>query len=444
MSESIPQYAALDDWIAREAISFSVDSPETFNAAVDRMFGSLGEKVELLGLGEPLHGGEEILILRNRLFERLVEKHGYTAIAIESSFPRGHLVNEYVNGRGPDSYEALREAGYSHGFGRLETTRELVEWMRDYNADPSRSVKLRFYGFDSPTEMTTSDSPRRLLQFALDYLGSLDPEAAQALRESIENLLGPDADWENPAAAFDPAKSIGLSPAAKELRIATEELISEFKVRRPGWVASSDRDRYLEALQHALVARQLLNYHAELARDSSDRIARLLGLRDAMMADNLAYMVNRERGRGKVFAFAHNSHLQRGLARWQWGPNLMTWWPAGAHLKEMLGSVYAVIGTGVGESDKNGINPPEPGTLEARLTAAPGPVRFVPTHQGQAFSDASILTDLPTRTGSQKNPTYFPLTPQSLADFDGLLVLDSVTYNRGGPPLEQPDAGSPS
>jgi hypothetical protein len=44
--------------------------------------------VELLGSGEALHGGEETLRFRNRLFQRLVELHGYSAIAIESSFPR--------------------------------------------------------------------------------------------------------------------------------------------------------------------------------------------------------------------------------------------------------------------------------------------------------------------------------------------------------------------
>lgn len=46
------------------------------------------DPVELLGFGEALHGGEDILIFRNRLFQRLVEVHGYSAIAIESSFPR--------------------------------------------------------------------------------------------------------------------------------------------------------------------------------------------------------------------------------------------------------------------------------------------------------------------------------------------------------------------
>ena len=100
-------HATLDDWIAREAIPFSVDSPEMFNAAADKTIASLGDSVELLGFGEALHSGEDILILRNRLFERLVAAHGYSAIAIESSFPRAQVVNEYVAGRGPASYEAV-------------------------------------------------------------------------------------------------------------------------------------------------------------------------------------------------------------------------------------------------------------------------------------------------------------------------------------------------
>ena len=103
-----------------EAIPFSVDSPETLNAAVDKMIASFGDSVELLGFGEALHGGEDILILRNWLFERLVAAHGYSAIAIESSFPLAHVVNEYVAGRGPASYEAVQDSGFSHGFGRLD------------------------------------------------------------------------------------------------------------------------------------------------------------------------------------------------------------------------------------------------------------------------------------------------------------------------------------
>ncbi len=436
MVEAPQLHPTLDDWIAREATPFSVDSSETFNAAVDKVIASLGDSVELLGFGEALHGGEDILILRNRLFQRLVEAHGYSAIAIESSFPRARVVNEYIAGRGPASYEAVQDTGFSHGFGRLDANRELVEWMRRYNADPSHRVKLQFFGFDSPTEMTVSDSPRQVLYFVLDYLASIDSASGQEHRARIDPLLGPDSNWENPAAMMDPTQSVGLSPAATALRIETEDLISELHIRRPELVTQSDASRYLEAVQYTSVARQLLDYHAILARNSGDRMVRGLGLRDAMMADNLAYMVSRERGRGKVLAFAHNSHLQRGKAQWQLGNDVLTWWPAGSHLNEMFGPCYAVIGSAVGVSDANGIGQPEAGTLEARLTAVPGPARFIPTHKGQGLPTAAIAA-LPTRSGSMKNPTYFALTPQSFTDFDWLAVLDSTAYSRGGPPLQQ-------
>ncbi len=418
-------HTTLDDWIAREAIPFSVASPTTFDAAVDEVIAALGDSVELLGFGEALHGGKDLLLLRNRLFQRLVEAHGYSAIAIESSFPRARLVNEYVAARGPASYAAVQDSGFSHGFGRLDENRELVEWMRQYNADPAHRVKLRLYGFDSPTEMTVADSPRQVLYYVLDYLAALDGAGGQARRQRIDELLGEDADWENPAAAFDPTKGVGRSPAAVQLRIATEDLIAELRVRRPELVAKGDESRYLEALQYAVVARELLNYHAWLAEAPSDRVARLLGLRDAAMADNLAYIVARERGRGKVLAFAHNGHVQRGRMRWQLGPELQVWWPAGAHLNEMFGRRYAVVGSAVGVSEANGIGRPEAGTLEALLTAAPGPGRFIPTRRGTGLPTTTIAA-LPLRSGSEKNTTYFPLTAQSLADFDWLAVLDAT------------------
>jgi len=88
----------------------------------------------------------------------------------------------------------------------------------------------------------------------------------------------------------------------------------------------------------------------------------------------------------------------------------------------------------VGESLANGIGQPETGTLENRLTAVPGPARFIPTNLGQGLPTSSIAA-LPTRSGSMKNPTYFALTAKSFTDFDWLAVLDSTAYNRGGRPL---------
>ncbi len=425
-------HATLDDWIAREAIPFAIESPETLNAAVDTLIAALNPLVQVLGFGEALHGGEEILLLRNRLFQRLVEAHGYSVIAIESSFPRARAVNEYIVGHGPTTYEAIQDIGFGQAFGQLEANRELVEWMRHRNADPSQPVTVQFYGFDIPTGTIGIASPRQVLHFVLDYLAAMDRASGQKRRERIDALLGQDADWENPAGMVDPAQALGGSSAATALRIETEDLIAELRSRGPELVAASDESRYAEALHYASVARQLLNFHAAMAR-AGDYVERL-GIRDALMADNLAYIMWRERSRGKVLVFAHNSHLKRGMADWQIGAELHRWWPAGAQLATMFGSRYAVIGSAVGVSEANGIGQPEAGTLEARLTAAPGPARFIPTHHGHGLPPAHIAA-LPPRSGSDKNPTYFALTPQSFTDFDWLAVLDATAYNRGGPPL---------
>ena len=418
-------YSTLDEWISAEAVPFAIESPVALNQAIDEALTRIGRLVRILGLGEALHGGSDFLLLRNRLFIRLVEKHGFSAIAIESSFTRGRLVDEYIAGRGPATYQDLREEGFSHGFGHIDANRELVEWMREYNSDPSHALKLHFYGFDSPTEMMGSDSPRQLLYFVLDYLDSIDQFLGQDYRKRIDPLLGQDSDWDNPDALTDPTKSIGCSANAVALRVETEDLIEELLVSRPQLVAKSSSARYQEAFHYATLSRQLLNYHAALAKASDHRTSRLLGIRDGMMAENLAYIASRERSRGRVLAFAHNRHLQRGMAEWQYLNDLYSWWPAGSHLHELLGPGYAVIGTAVGISESNGISRPEDRTLEARLIASPGPARLIPTGKGQGLP-AKEIASLSRRSGSTKNPTYFPLGPESLTDFDWLAVLDST------------------
>ena len=143
-----------------------------------------------------------------------------------------------------------------------------------------------------------------------------------------------------------------------------------------------------------------------------------------MMADNLAYMVSREHGRGKVLAFAHNSHLQRGQAQWQLGPHAEHLVAGGVARHEILGERYAVIGAGLGVSEANGIGQPEAGTLEALLTPMPGQALFIPTHGGQGLP-ATEIAALPTRSGSALNSSYMPLNAACFSEFDWLVVLPS-------------------
>ncbi len=148
-------------------------------------------------------------------------------------------INEYVFGQ-RDRSDPKVEEWFGNGFGLLGANRELVEWLRQYNSDASHSTKLHFYGFDLPLGQGGLASPSRVLDIALDYLESVDQARAKAHRDRITPLVGDLSEWERPAAMFDPAQSIGLTPKATELRIATLDLITDLRIRRPQYTGKSN------------------------------------------------------------------------------------------------------------------------------------------------------------------------------------------------------------
>src|SRR5262249_57206985 len=105
-----------------------------------------------------------------------------------------------------------------------------------------------------------------------------------------------------------------------------------------------DRIAYADALHHTELARKLLDAHAALAKPGA--YASMLGIRDLMMADNLEHFLALERGRGKVLVFAASGHLKTGMVEWRLPPEpgVKRWWPAGSHLTQSLGPLYAVLG----------------------------------------------------------------------------------------------------
>jgi erythromycin esterase-like protein len=424
--------SSIDAWIARDAIHFDLVTPGSLESATDRVIAALGPGVDLLGLGEALHGSEEILLIRNRMFQRLVEQHGYSAVVIEVTSPQARAIDDYVTGRRAASDPQV-EAWFGTGFGLLDANRELVEWLRQYNAHASATHRLHFYGFDLPLGQGGLASPSLVLDIAIDFLQSVDPARARAHRDRIAPLVGDSGAWEQPAAMFDPSQSIGLTPNATQLRIATLDLITDLRIRRPDYVARSDVLAYADALHHAELARKLLDAHAALARPGA--YATMLGIRDLIMADNLQHVLTREQGRGKVLVFAASGHLKRGLTQWRRPPgdDVKEWWPAGSQLTHALGVRYAVIGMALGQSEPNGLAPPEPGTLEASLLSAGGSL-FVPTYRGLG-SPAPHIESAPSRSGSSLNPTYYWLTPESFSDFEWLVFLDATSYPRGAPSL---------
>ncbi len=119
----------------------------------------------LLALGEPTHGEDTLLDLRNELFRQLVDQEGYDTI--ESDCMAGLAVDDYVTS-GTGTLDEVMAHGFSHGWGAFAGNRDLVRWMRAHNIRADKdgrpaSERLRFAGVDGPLEITGAASPRQAL-----------------------------------------------------------------------------------------------------------------------------------------------------------------------------------------------------------------------------------------------------------------------------------------
>jgi erythromycin esterase-like protein len=371
------------------------------------VIGLLPHRPRLLALGEPTHGEDALLGARNDLFRQLVEQEGYRTIAIESDCVMGLLVDDYVTS-GTGTLDEVMARGFSHEWGAFEGNRELVRWMRAYNATRTGSAPVRFAGFDGPLEITAAASPRQALIALHAYLTAwADPGLLPCTAEALDDLLGADDRWTDPAAMMDPARSVGQSPEAKELRLLADDLVALLDTQAPQLPAREDQDR---ARMYGRTAVGLLRYHFWMADTSPNRWARLLGVRDSMMAANLLAIADR----GPALVNAHNGHLQRDKSTMRMGGVPVEWWSAGAIVDARLGADYAFLATAVGTIRHRGVDTPSADTVEGILYALPA---------DRSVVDPRRLAAAAPVPRSSPWFGYAPLDPAQLANVDGIVFV---------------------
>jgi erythromycin esterase-like protein len=380
-------------------------------AAVMRL---LPARPRLLALGEPTHGEDLLLDVRNELFRQLVEQEGYRTIAIESDCMMGLVVDDYVTS-GTGTLDEVMERGFSHEWGAFPANRELVRWMRAYNDGRPASERLRFAGFDGPLEITGAASPRQALTALHAYLTAwADADLLPCAADTLDRLLGADDRWTNPAAMMDPSQSVGQTPEAKQLRLLADDLVTLLDAQTPQLIAASSPDDWDRARLYGRTATGLLRYHFWMADTSPSRMARLLALRDSMMAANLLAIAER----GPTLVNAHNGHLQRNKSRMRMGDLPLEWWSAGAIVSAHLGDRYAFLATALGTIRHHGVDAPPPDTIEGLLYALPED-RYVV----DARRLATVLGDVTPAPRVSPWFGYSPLDPAHVASNDGIVFV---------------------
>ncbi|WP_405594179.1 erythromycin esterase family protein [Streptomyces sp. NBC_01092] len=377
----------------------------------------LPTRPRLLGLGEPTHGEEALLELRNELFRQLVEQEDYRTIAIESDCLMGLVVDDHITS-GTGTLDEVMEHGFSHEWGAFAGNRELVRWMRAHNAGRPASERLRFAGFDGPLEITGAASPRQALTALHGYLSAhVDAALLPCTTDTLDRLLGTDDRWTNPAAMMDPAQSVGRSAEAMELRLLADELVALLDEQAPHLSAETSRDDVDRARLYGRTATGLLRYHHWMADTSPARMTRLVSARDRMMAHNLLALA----ARGPALIHAHNSHLQRRQSTMRMWEGSVEWWGAGALVSAQLGEEYAFVATALGTIRHHGVDTPPPDTVEGLLYALPeDPCLIDATRLAEALGD--------TPHARRESPWfgYAPLDPTHVADCDGVVFVKDV------------------
>ncbi|MFF5225765.1 erythromycin esterase family protein [Dactylosporangium sp. NPDC000521] len=389
-------------------------------ASVDHL---LPAPPRILALGEPTHGEDVLLEVRNDLFRDLATTTPFRTIALETDCLKALAVDDYVT-TGTGTLDDAMTHGFSHGWGAATPNRDLVRWMRAHNADLPPSQHLHFAGIDGPLELTTGPAaPHQAVTALHSALASSVPAALLPPADHLDEVLGPEDRWTDPAAMLDPSRSIGQTPDAARLRLLCDDLVALLDAHAPAFPSRTCLDR---ARLYARTATGLLRYHHWMADRTPARMPRLVGLRAAMMAANLLALTDR----GPVLVHAHNLHLQRHQPAMRLGDQHLTWSSTGAIAATHLGSGYAFLTTALGTIHHHGVHTPPTDTIEGHLYSMPSDRCLAdPRALAATFGDTTPAARVSPWFG------YFPLDPAHLT---GESAPDGIVFIKDSPPAAGP------
>lgn len=243
------------------------------------------KNVKILGMGEATHGTKEFFQMKHRMYEFLVEEMGYRAFAIEAEFGSYQIINDYIlNDKG-----TMEDVMYALVFGIWNTQEvaDMINWMKEYNQNPSHKEKIRFYGFDM---QGVSNSVYNVW----DYLEKVD-ETSELLSD-ITHLYAP---YEN---------RLYAEPLL-------EQLENTFQKNKDKFVSRSSPDEYEMNLRDLSIVKQNLQYgqfFSENTGNSNESLINLFNYRDLSMADNVKWIYEYEKkyfNNDKIMLWAHNGHI---------------------------------------------------------------------------------------------------------------------------------------
>lgn len=338
-------------WIRSHALPLDTVSPLQPAADLEPL-GSRMAGARVVGLGEASHGTRELGRLKHRLLAHLIERRGFTLLALEADPVAAQALDAFIREGRPDLRQAVERLGFWTG--PEATFMELGAWLRAYNLDPRHPRKVRIHGIDLRAPQGAFEEVRR-------FLLKVDPVAARRM-DAMAGLAPP----RSPVVEGGPPLDLH--------RPTLDRLLKRMDARKRSICAKAGRT----AFEHH---RQLLVHLVQFMEIQRGGVAGAQA-RERAMAANLAWLLRRHPG-VKAVVWAHNLHVAKA-PRPSWAGIV----PMGRHLEQILGRRYLAIGltfhrgafmaiprgSPSREAAECLLPDPPPGTLEEALACADVPI----------------------------------------------------------------------
>ena len=241
-------------------------------------------------LGEASHGTSEFYRARAAITRRLIERHGFTIVALEADWPDAATLDRIVRHREPREGEERAFARFPTWMWRNREFDAFVRWLHGHNEGREPKAMAGLFGLDL---YNLSGSMRAVI----DYLEEKDPKLADEARRRYA-CLSPYA--RDPAAYGRLAMSSGYA-------FCRDEVVNMLKglFERRIELAAMDGEEWLDAMANARLVKNAEAYYRVMYLGAEDS----WNLRDTHMFETLCALLDARGPGSKAVVWAHNSHI---------------------------------------------------------------------------------------------------------------------------------------
>ena len=306
------------EWLEMHAKPLKTTNPNApFNDL--KPFKNMVGSASIVGLGEATHGAHEVFTMKNRIVNYLVSEKGFTNLVLEEGWDRALELDRYV---------LTGEGNPSQHLSPVFKTKEmldLLDWIRQYNANPKHTSKVRIIGMD------IQSVNENVYNNIIEYVKRTNSKLVPRIEEKIKGLMPVTKDMNT----FE-----SLTKEEKEKYISDAKQISALLEENKSYLNGKSKE-FAWIKQNARIIEQFTT----MLTSPPDKPSDLYLKHDIAMYENVKWT---EEHLGKTIVWGHNGHVSK--------TNMLPFvYPkvAGQYLAEYYGKRYVSIGTSVYEGQYN-------------------------------------------------------------------------------------------